>query len=50
MTLTGVLLVAGNYTQTPAGILEIEIAGLTVGSADLLVLQRPYYRSTQIQI
>jgi hypothetical protein len=28
----GVLLVAGDYTQARAGILEIEIAGLTVGS------------------
>jgi len=43
-------LVAGNYTHTPARILEIEIAGLTVRSADLLVLQRVYDRSTQIQI
>jgi len=28
----GILFVAGNYTQTAAGILDIEIAGLTAGS------------------
>ncbi len=28
----GILFVAGNYTQTSAGILDIEIAGLTAGS------------------
>jgi hypothetical protein len=28
----GGLVVAGNYTQTPAGILDIEIAGLTAGT------------------
>jgi PEP-CTERM motif len=28
----GILLVAGNYTQTSAGILDIEIGGLTAGS------------------
>jgi hypothetical protein len=30
--LPGILLVSGNYTQTAAGILDIEIAGLTAGS------------------
>jgi hypothetical protein len=28
----GILFVLGNYTQTPSGILDIEIAGLTAGS------------------
>ena len=44
----GVLLVAGNYTQTPAGILEIEIAGLTVGSGydELRVLGNAFLAGT----
>ena len=30
----GILFAVGNYTQTPAGILDIEIAGLTPSVAD----------------